>query len=78
MPNHVENVAGFEAVKIEALLAHRSQYETTLGIRDTEAGGAAQAPEEADGFAGRIRRQLSEHGALAGMDLGESFHRIEI
>jgi LmbE family N-acetylglucosaminyl deacetylase len=78
VPNHVENVAGFEAVKIEALLAHRSQYETTLGIRDTAAGGAAQGPEEADGFAGRIRRQLSEHGALAGMDLGESFHRIEI
>lgn len=81
VPNHVEDVAGFESAKIEALLAYRSQYETTLGI---EAGGPV---DEADVstedvsrriFADRIRDQLAEHGALAGIALGESFHRLEL
>jgi len=81
VPNHVEDVAGFESAKIEALLAYRSQYETTLGI---EAAGpvdeADVSPEDISRriFGDRIRDQLAEHGALAGIGLGESFHRLEL
>ena len=79
--NHVEDVAGFEEVKIEALLAHRSQYETTLGIAPGSPGdGSNVTGKEVSRrvFAERIREQLAEHGALAGIALGESFHRLEV
>jgi LmbE family N-acetylglucosaminyl deacetylase len=67
--NHVEDVADVVAIKIAALLAHRSQHESTLGISD---GQVAQEEE----FASRIRAQLAAHGALAAVSLGESFHLI--
>ncbi|MGH9047355.1 MAG: PIG-L deacetylase family protein [Acidimicrobiales bacterium] len=70
--NHVEDVAGFEEVKIQALLAHRSQYETTMGIASP--GEDTTNP----GFAAGIRQKLAEHGALAQLALGESFHRLEV
>ena len=68
-PNHVEDVAGFSETKIAALLAHTSQFESTMGIDDgtsTEVGA----------FARRVRTQLTEHGALVGLAEGESFHLI--
>ncbi len=34
LPNHVEDAGGFESQKIEALLCHRSQFESTMGIPD--------------------------------------------
>jgi LmbE family N-acetylglucosaminyl deacetylase len=70
--NHVEDVAGFEDIKISALLAHRSQYETTLGIDD----GADEGPP--GDFGARIRGKLKEHGALADLPAGESFHHLEV
>ena len=79
--NHVEDVAGYEQIKIEALLAHRSQYETTLGIDDgspVQGPGRAERMRSAQTFADRIREQLAKHGSLAGIALGESFHRLEI
>jgi LmbE family N-acetylglucosaminyl deacetylase len=78
--NHVEDVAGFEQIKTQALLAHRSQYETTLGIEQGPTGDGPGVTEEDSTrvFAERMREQLAEHGALAGFDLGESFHRIEV
>ncbi len=36
LPNHVENASGFESQKIEALLCHRSQFESTMGIADDD------------------------------------------
>ncbi len=66
-PNHVEEVAAFAETKIAALLAHESQFESTMGIAD--AGSA-----ELDAFMRRVHAQLSEHGALAGLAHGESFH----
>ena len=68
-PNHVEDVSGFTETKIAALLAHESQFESTMGIDD---GASA----EVDAFARRVRTQLNEHGALAGLAEGESFHLI--
>ncbi len=32
LPNHVEDAGGFESQKIEALLCHHSQFESTMGI----------------------------------------------
>ena len=68
-PNHVEDVSGFAETKIAALLAHESQFESTMGIDD---GASA----EVDAFALRVRTQLKEHGALVGLAEGESFHLV--
>ncbi len=87
LPNHVEDAAGFEHRKIEALLCHRSQFESTMGIAGTDRTGgnvgpvAGVGPVEAVGedhaaFAAKVRRQLAEHGSLAGRASGEAFHRI--
>ncbi len=61
-PNHVENVEGFADTKVRALLAHRSQHQTTMGDPET--------------FAGQVLGQLSRHGAVAGVDQGECFHLL--
>ena len=50
LPNHVEDVGGFESQKVEALLCHHSQFESTMGIpAPTEPGGAAGIDGSADG-----------------------------
>ena len=76
--NHVEDVAGFEGIKIRALLAHRSQYETTLGVDPSADEGALDRDESMRAFADGILAKLAEHGAPAGIALGESFHRLEV
>jgi LmbE family N-acetylglucosaminyl deacetylase len=68
-PNHIEDVAAFVTTKLAALLAHESQFESTMGI---EEGGSAGSEE----FARRVRDQLAAHGALAGLPYGESFHLV--
>jgi LmbE family N-acetylglucosaminyl deacetylase len=68
-PNHVEDVGGFEDIKIQALLCHLSQQQSTMGIDPTGAGGA-----EAEVFAARVRHQLGAHGAIASVPVGEAFH----
>jgi LmbE family N-acetylglucosaminyl deacetylase len=62
VPNHVEDVTDFATTKVQALLAHESQYESTMGIAD-EANGS---PED---FAASVLEQLREHGSLAGIPL---------
>jgi LmbE family N-acetylglucosaminyl deacetylase len=68
-PNHVEDVGGFEDIKIEALLCHVSQQQSTMGIDPTETTRG-----EAEEFGTRVRRQLGAHGALASLAAGEAFH----
>jgi LmbE family N-acetylglucosaminyl deacetylase len=68
-PNHVEDVTDFVETKIAALLAHESQFQSTMGID----GGTSS---EFEAFTGRIREQLREHGALADLAYGESFHLL--
>jgi len=70
-PNHVEDVEGTAETKLSALLAHRSQYRSTLGIEDDEDPEAAQDRVRANLFA-----QLARHGALAGLTAGEAFRLI--
>jgi LmbE family N-acetylglucosaminyl deacetylase len=70
-PNHVEDVGAYVEVKLDALMAHESQHQSTMGI-----GPAGDDPGDRDGFALRLREQLGEHGALAGTPYGESFRLI--
>jgi len=74
-PNHVEDAAGGAAAKIDALLCHRSQFESTMGIGpDAAAGPDAVAARSA--FAAKVHRQLAAHGSLAGVPSGEAFHLL--
>jgi LmbE family N-acetylglucosaminyl deacetylase len=75
-PNHVEPADPEHLErKIQALLAHRSQFRSTMGI-DPHADPADVARAQAD-FAAAVNRQAAQHGALAGLPAGEAFHRIE-
>ncbi len=74
LPNHVEDVGGFESQKIEALLCHHSQFESTMGIRSVDDGRVAD--EGYTAFAAKVHRQLAAHGSLADRPSGEAFHLI--
>jgi LmbE family N-acetylglucosaminyl deacetylase len=69
-PDHVEEVAGFEDRKIAALLAHRSQFRSTMHIDDPD------APTELDRFRANVAARLAEHGRYADVALGEAFKLI--
>ena len=75
VPNHVENVAGHVDTKIAALLAHRSQHLSTMGI------GARNGWSCADRRIGRVCRAGSCPARLSrnarGTRSGEAFHRID-
>jgi LmbE family N-acetylglucosaminyl deacetylase len=71
-PNHVEDVAGFVDTKLEALLAHESQLESTMGIGPGDDGPAL------DAFRARVRTKLAEHGRLAALAEAEAFHRMSL
>ncbi len=88
-PNHVEDVEGFEGRKIDALLCHESQWESTMGIAPPEVRAASQGSEasalsgqvgrldtQRAAFAAKVRRQLADHGSLAGLASAEAFHSI--
>ncbi len=75
LPNHVERLAGVGGVKVEALLCHASQHETTMGVGP--GGDEGQRNPGQDVFASRIAWQLAQHGAVAGLDGGEAFHLID-
>ncbi|HZM55126.1 MAG TPA: PIG-L deacetylase family protein [Acidimicrobiales bacterium] len=77
LPNHLEAVAGFESTKIDALLCHHSQGESTMGLGDGEGndGEANGTPRQGtEAFASKVRRQLAGHGALGGLGSAEAFH----
>jgi LmbE family N-acetylglucosaminyl deacetylase len=69
-PDHVEDVEDFVTTKFRALLEHRSQFRSTMQIEDPVAG------DEVESFTNRIRRRLSDHGALANLGAGEAFKLI--
>ena len=75
-PDHVEDVAGFEDAKVEALLAHESQFETTMVI-DIDHTGAHDADQRATFAAGEMER-LRAMGALAGLELGEAYRKLDL
>jgi LmbE family N-acetylglucosaminyl deacetylase len=72
--NHVEGVEGFADTKIAALLEHKSQHRSTMGISSRAA--TTDDPEIAE-FRQRVSGKLAEHGAMATLPAGEAFHRID-
>jgi LmbE family N-acetylglucosaminyl deacetylase len=77
-PNHVEDARGFEQVKIDALLCHRSQLESTMGIDDPQSTGAT-GPGPRTGvaeFSSKVRRQLAQHGSIRDLPSAEAFRLI--
>jgi LmbE family N-acetylglucosaminyl deacetylase len=68
--DHVEDVDGFVDVKLAAILAHRSQFRSTMRIDDPD------ADEDYERFRDRMRERLAEHGALGGVAYGEAFKLI--
>jgi LmbE family N-acetylglucosaminyl deacetylase len=70
-PNHVENADGLLDVKVTALLAHRSQYRTTMGIE-----GDDGASDELGRFRAVVEDQFAAHGAVAGLRAGEAFRLL--
>jgi LmbE family N-acetylglucosaminyl deacetylase len=67
-PDHAEDVSSSIDAKIAALLAHESQFESTMKATDQEA---------LDAFERRIRRRLAELGASAGRPAAEIFKKID-
>jgi LmbE family N-acetylglucosaminyl deacetylase len=77
-PDHVEDVTGFAPAKVEALLAHRSQFESTMRI-DTRAAasGGVGAGDGLDAFRSRVEQELTEAGTTAGFAHGEAFALLD-
>jgi LmbE family N-acetylglucosaminyl deacetylase len=68
-PDHVENIdAGF-AAKIDALMCHRSQWLSTMGIDEN----SDAASEQREAFTARCREAAERDGALGTGGLGEAF-----
>ena len=70
-PDHVEDVSGFEETKLHALMAHRSQFRSTMRIEDPAAA------DEVGAFRTRIIGRLAEQGKLAEVPAGEAFKLID-
>jgi LmbE family N-acetylglucosaminyl deacetylase len=74
--DHVEDVGGFVAAKVDALLRHRSQWRSTMGIDVTAADGG-EAEREA------FRRRITDEAEQAARDIGtdvevgEAFKRVD-
>ena len=67
-PDHVEVVSSEHAeAKLAALLAHESQFRSTMHIDD------ASSDDQVAAFRSRVRGRLGEHGAFAGVPTGEAF-----
>jgi len=66
-PDHVEDITGFVDAKVDALLAHASQFITTHSIPTDDDGSAAEA------FGKRVRDHAETVGSIAGVARGEAF-----
>ena len=71
--DHVEDAGPGLDAKLTALLCHRSQWRTTLGITP---GGADEEAERA-AFRARIRREAADAGAGWGLAAAEAFKRLD-
>jgi LmbE family N-acetylglucosaminyl deacetylase len=72
-PDHVEDAGpGFDD-KVAALLCHRSQWRSTLGI---EGGTPAEAAQRR-ALVERLRGEAAAAGQAHGLELGEAFRRLE-
>ncbi len=72
-PDHLENVTGFLDTKFAALMAHESQFESTM---KTGPDATANSPEMA-AFRDRIEGRLRAAGAAGGVEHAEVFKLID-
>jgi LmbE family N-acetylglucosaminyl deacetylase len=70
--DHLERVDVTFAAKVDALLAHRSQWRSTMGI---EVGSDDEDAQRAR-FVERLRDEVDRFGAVAGVGPAEAFKRI--
>jgi LmbE family N-acetylglucosaminyl deacetylase len=68
--HHVEDVEGFVDHKVHALLAHRSQWQSTMGIHD-------DLDAQRGAFARALHDEARTHGLRAGLRAAEAFARID-
>lgn len=66
-PNHLESIEEHLDTKVDALLAHRSQFVSTMRI------GGDPTGEERERFGSRVRRRAQEAGRLADRGVSEAF-----
>jgi LmbE family N-acetylglucosaminyl deacetylase len=69
-PDHVEDIEGFAERKLGALLAHRSQFRSTMGIT------AAEENSDRTAFAARLRVRHADAGSAAGLPAAEAFKAL--
>jgi LmbE family N-acetylglucosaminyl deacetylase len=69
-PDHLETIEGFEKVKLDALLAHRSQFRSTMHI------GTCEDTGEVGAFAARMHGHHARAGQPLGMAAAEAFKMI--
>jgi LmbE family N-acetylglucosaminyl deacetylase len=67
---HVEDVDGYVERKIDALLAHRSQWRSTMAIDD-------RPDEQRAAFARMVQDEARATGLRAGFRAGEAFARLD-
>ena len=73
MVDHVERVDTTFEAKVAALLAHRSQWRSTMGIEV----GAPEEEEQSKAFVARLRAECEDAGRGIGGGLCEAFKRME-
>ncbi len=77
--DHLERVDRFVDTKIRALLCHRSQWRSTMGI-DTDGLVEGETPEQntqLEGFVGRVRGEAEATGRGAGIGPAEGFKLLD-
>jgi LmbE family N-acetylglucosaminyl deacetylase len=72
--DHVEDATGYTEAKIAALLEHKSQHRSTMGIESDSAGDTAGS--DVAEFKAHLAERLAKNGELAGFVAGEVFHRL--
>jgi LmbE family N-acetylglucosaminyl deacetylase len=72
--DHLERVEGRVDRKVEALLAHRSQWRSTMAIDEAD---EAEASAQRATFAAGLHDRARTHGLRAGLRAAEPFARID-
>jgi len=72
--DHVERIDGHLDRKSDALLAHRSQWRSTMGIDDADGRRGA---DQRGAFVEGVRAEARVAGLRAGVRAGEAFARID-
>ena len=68
--DHVERVDGYVERKVDALLAHRSQWRSTMAIDD-------RPDDQRAAFAAKLHDEARAAGLRAGLRAGEAFARLD-